>query len=185
MATRVDVKLTRTDTFERVVRALGNAPEIRGAMARGLNEHLRKQHSQAKTLIAVQTGIGQGIVASGASVRFANAGSLEGAIRQQGGAFEAGEKTSRSWSRSDPGAKHGDWPTYTNKGGRMKDTFMANGKIYRRTTSKRLPIARVWGPVLPNEMMRQDMPARAGADRLVGADLERSVIRAIMHAFGF
>jgi hypothetical protein len=57
--------------------------------------------------------------------------------------------------------------------------------LYRRTSLKRFPIVKVWGPVLPNELLRQDMPARKQADGLVGADLEKSVVRSIMHAFGY
>jgi len=185
MATRVDVRVVRTDTFQRVVANIGNSAPLRAAMALGLNEHLRKQQRQASLVIAAQTGIARGRVDAGSGVRFASAGNLEGAVQQRGRAAEAGEFTSRTWNRWGAGARHRDWPTYSRKGGMMAGTFMANGKIYRRTTAKRFPIKRVWGPVLPNELLRADMPAKNRAEGLAASDLQRSVVRAIMHSFGF
>lgn len=186
MGVTIRIEGARLREFELIIKKLGEGRLIQQAMAKGLNEHIRHQEKQAVTMVGAQTGLGRGRVQSISSIRFATpAPAMSAEIQFSDHAISAGSLTSRAWNRGMPGAKHGDWPSYTKKGGMMKGTFMAKGTIFRRTSSARLPIVKVWGPVLPNELLREDMPAYPAAGRLVDADLEKRVIRSVMYAFGF
>lgn len=189
MGLRIDVRAERSKEFESLIRGLENTAQMQHALARGLNEHIRKQEQQAVTMVAAQTGVGAGRVKAISRVKTAwPARSMEAAVEFRDSAIPAGALTRRSWNRGMPGARHGDWPSYTRKGGLMKGTFTVRqygGAIFRRIGKSRGPIARVWGPVLPNELLREDMPAYPQAGVLVQTDLERRVIRSVMYAFGF
>lgn len=186
MGIRINVENERLKEFQVILQKLGDGAAIQQALARGLNEHIRQQEKQAVTMVSAQTGIARGRVQSISQARFASPGaSMTAEVQFRDKPIGAGALTSRTWNRSMAGAKHGDWPGYTKKGGSMKGTFMAKGVIFRRTSKARLPIQRVWGPVLPNELLREDMPAFPAAGRLVDADLEKRVIRNVMFAFGF
>lgn len=58
------------------------------------------------------------------------------------------------WSRGTAGASHAAW----NRGQMAKGAFMAPGKapVFKRTSSERLPIVRVWGPNLAREVERHE-----------------------------
>lgn len=185
MGLKIQVDTSRMAALTAVIAKLENTPAVRAAMARGLNEHLDRQKRDTVTTVAAQTGLSRGYVDGETSVRRASSGSLEGAVKMEGPAVLAGEHTSRSWSRSAAGATHGDWPSYTRKGGLMEHTFMAYGHIVRRVGKGRGPIQAIWGPVPPNEMLRKDMPNYPRAEKDVSTDLAPRVLRAVQFELGF
>jgi hypothetical protein len=183
MGVRIEVE--RKGGFEKLMNLVGDPAQIQRAMSRGLNEHIRAQERQATNIVGAQTGLGAGRVRRVTTAIPSTPGAvMQALVRVNDKAIPAGAETRRSWNRSMAGAVHGDWPTYTRKGGLMAGTFMAKGAIYARTSKKRGPLKKIWGPVLPNELLRKDMPAYPAAERLVNADLERRVMRAVMFEFG-
>lgn len=185
MGLKIQVSTERMAALTGLLQKFQNTPEIRAAMARGLNEHLERQKRDTVTTVAAQTGLSKGMIEGETSLRHASAAHLEGAVKMQGPAVLAGEHTSRRWSKSEAGAYHGDWPTYTRKGGLMEHTFMAYGHITRRKGKERGPLQAVWGPVPPNEMLRKDMPNWPRAEADVSHDLAPRVLRAVQFAMGF
>jgi hypothetical protein len=185
MGLKINVDASRMATLTAFVGKLQDSEAMRLAMSQGLNEHLAKQKTDTITTVAAQTGLPKGMVEAGASVRRSSAATLTGAVVMKGGAVFAGAKTSRSWSKGDAGAKHGDWPTYTRKGGMMAHTFIAYGRIMRRTGKGRGPIHSVYGPVIPNEMLREDMPNMKRAEESVSMDLAKRVLRAMQARLGY
>lgn len=163
--------------------------QLRRAAQRGFNEHLRLQERMTIKVMAASTIRNTGRVDKATSVRLAGGGgaSDEGAIRVQDKPIAAGLYTSRSWSRSMTGAKHGDWPGFSARGGSMKGTFVIKkygGAIFKRTGDKRFPVKKIWGPFLPNELLRNDMPTLKNAKRLVDQDLQARVLRHLAMALG-
>jgi len=156
---------------------LGKTAEIKRGMSRALGEHLRMQERQAVTLLAAQTSLPGSRVGGTTRVRHSSS-SLVGRLQVRDESVPLGELTSRSWSRDAVGATAGDW-----KGETYPHTFTVQrygGRIYKRTSSKRFPIVKVWGPLLPNELLRPDMPTRPAMERLVESDLVPRVLRHVV-----
>jgi hypothetical protein len=176
----------RLAEFEAIVKGLASDPINQVAMARGLNEHIVRQEKQAQISLAASTGIPKGHVDSVTTHRKAVPGpTMSAAVRVQDTPIRAGKMTSMQWNRGMTGARHGDWPTYTKKGGQTKGTFIGKGVIYRRIGKDRNKLQPIWGPVLPNELLKPSMPTYPAAIGLANADLQRAVVRSLMHAHGF
>jgi hypothetical protein len=179
-------KSARLAEFTGFIRGLGSDAVTQGAMARGLNEHIVRQEKQAITTLAASTGLTAGYVGGATTHRKAAPGpSMSAAVVVKGGAIPAGKMTKMEWNRGMIGARHGDWPTYSRRGGQTRGTFIGKGVIYKRLGKDRTKLKKISGPVLPNELLRRDMPTYPAAEGLANADLQRSVIRALMHAHGF
>jgi hypothetical protein len=160
--------------------SLRKTPEIKRGLSRALGEHLRLQDRQAVTLMSAQTKLPMARARGATSIRH-SASSLVGRLRVRDESVPLGELTSRSWSRSAPGATAGDWDTKTYEG-----TFTVGrygGRIYRRTGKGRFPIRKVWGPLLPNELLRPDMPTLPAIERLVESDLVGRALRHVAKVF--
>lgn len=156
---------------------LRKTPEMRRGLSRAMGEHLRLQDRQAVTLLAAQTKLPGGRVSGATNVRHSGS-SLVGRLQVRDSSVPLGELTSRSWSRSAPGATAGDWDTRTYEGTFIVPRF--GGRIYRRTSKARFPIRKVWGPLLPNELLRPDMPTRPAIERLVESDLAERALKHIV-----
>ncbi|MDQ0510893.1 hypothetical protein [Ancylobacter amanitiformis] len=156
---------------------LQKTPEIKRGLSRAMGEHLRLQDRQAVTLMAAQTKLPTSRVSGATSVRHSSS-SLVGRLRVRDESVPLGELTSRSWSRSAAGATAGDWDTKTYAGTFIVPRF--GGRIYRRTGKGRFPIRRVWGPLLPNELLRPDMPTLPAIERLVESDLAARALRHVV-----
>jgi len=160
-----------------------SVPNIQGAAARGLNAHIRLQERQAVRVVAAQTKVPAGRVGSISKPRLASpSADMEGAVVFTDQPIPLGEHTFRSWSRGAHGASAGDWSTKTYAGSFIIRKY--GGAIYKRVGQKRQPVVRLWGPFLPNELRRPDMPAFPAAVRLADFDLERRVLREIVRAVG-
>ncbi|MDQ0301373.1 hypothetical protein [Ancylobacter polymorphus] len=160
--------------------ALRNTPEMKRGLSRAMGEHLRLQERQAVTLLSAQTKLPGGRVGGATRIRFTS-GSIVGRLQVRDQSVPLGELTSRSWSRSAPGASAEDWNSKTYEGTFIVPRF--GGRIYRRTGKGRFPIRKVWGPLLPNELLRPDMPARPAMERLVESDLAARALRHVAKVF--
>lgn len=180
---RVYVDTSGMNALREYLKRLDN-PALARAMRQGLNEHVRLQERQAVTMVSGQTKIPTGRVKSISRVMAARGGggAMQAGVEFKDAAIPLGEHTFRSWSRAMPGASAGDWTTKTYPG-----TFAVprwGGRIYKRISKGRFPIQRIWGPVLPNELLRPTQPALPAARRLADTDLERRVLKHVLNALG-
>lgn len=160
--------------------ALTKTTEVKRGLSRAMGEHLRLQDRQAVTLLSAQTKLPSARVSGATSIRHSSS-SLVGRLRVRDESVPLGELTSRSHSRSAPGATAGDWDTKTYDGTFIVPRF--GGRIYRRTGKGRFPIRKVWGPLLPNELLRRDMPTLPAIERLVEQDLAARALRHVAKVF--
>ncbi|KAB0269052.1 hypothetical protein [Microvirga brassicacearum] len=182
---RVSVDKSRVTDLKTLIKRL-EGPEIRSAAARGLNEHVRLQERQAVRLLSAQTKIPAGRVAAVTkSVKASASGgsSMEASVDVRDASIPLGQFTYRSWSRGDAGASAGDWNGKTYKGSFTIAKY--GGAIFaRRPGAKKWPVIRLWGPLLPSELRRADMPTLPAAQRLADTDLERRVLRHLVNVLG-
>lgn len=183
MGLKIRVEVSRMGEIGAFVRRL-DSPEARLAAARGLNEHIVIQERDSVATVSAQTRIPHGRVKSISRVRRARpAAAMEAAVQFNDAAIPLGEHTYRVWNRSMPGARAGDWRGKTHHGAFTVARY--GGRIFRRVGSARGPIQMLWGPVLPNELLRRDMPNLAQREAFAQTDLEQRVIKNMLHAFGF
>lgn len=185
MGLKIEVIATGFSGLRTLMEQLGDGRVMKAAR-RGLMEHVRLQERQAVRLVSAQTRVPASRVQPISSVR-SSGGGLQGEVRFEDKPLSLGEHTSRSWSRSARGATAGDWRTYT-----YPRTFMIGGSIFvrrkgdpttREGRRKFRALAKMWGPVLPNELLRKTQPAFQAANRLADQDLEKRVLRHIVRLF--
>jgi hypothetical protein len=180
MGLKIDARLERGSGWTVLMNGLGT-PKLQQAAAAGLNEHMRLQERQIVRLMAGQTKIPAGRVASVTRRRGAGGGAYtEAAIVVQDAAIPLGQYTFRS--QTPGGVTAGDWNTKT-----YPHTFTIKrygGFAYRRVGRKRFPVQKVWGPVLPNEALRTDQPAFPAFERFAMSDMQQRVLKRVMAALG-
>ncbi|WP_342361393.1 hypothetical protein [Terrarubrum flagellatum] len=185
MGLKIDARIDRPADLASISKLLGG-PAMQAAGARALTEHSEQQEKRSAAFISGFTGVPIGRIRGVMKVRPAAPGAvMESAVELKDAAIPLGEFTYRSWSRSMPGATHGDWPGSGKR--TLPGTFSVpryGGMIYRRATSKRFPIVKVWGPVLPNELAKKERPNYPLAEAFAAQDLAPRVIRHIMSAMG-
>lgn len=163
------------------LQGLGSSAQIQRAAADGLNEHLRMQERNAVRFIGVFTNLGQGRVQQVTKSVLASPGPvMVGKIETRDKAIPAGELTGRTWSRSAAGATHKDW-----RGQTLKGSFTVRrwgGAIFARTSEKRFPLKKLWGPVLPSELARETRPNVGRMRAFAQQDLLPRVMRKVSAA---
>jgi hypothetical protein len=180
---KIQVRAERMGDLGTFVRRL-DSPEMRIAGARGLNEHIRQQEKDSIATVSGQTRVPASRVKSISRVRLTSPSAfMSAAVEFRDKAIPLGEYTYRAWSRSMPGARAGDWGGKTHKGAFTVSRY--GGRIFRRTGKSRFPIQQLWGPVLPNELLRRDMPNLRQREAFAARDLEQRVLRNMLHVFGF
>jgi hypothetical protein len=155
MGVQIEAKTRFSVDF--LINGLSNSAAIQQAAARGLNEHIRLQERNAVNFLGAFTNQGSGRVAAVTkSVKAAPGAAMSALVVTKDKAIAAGEHTGRTWSRSAPGATHRDW-----KGQMLPRTFTVarwGGAIFQRKSSKRFPLQKIWGPILPNELRKESRP---------------------------
>jgi hypothetical protein len=183
MGVKIQIAVNRAAGIGTFVQRL-DSPAMRLAAARGLNEHIRVQEKDSVATVAAGTKIPASRVARISKVRLASpAGAMDAAVVFTDQAIPLGEFTYRAWSRGMLGARAGDWRGQTYRGAFTIAAY--GGRIYRRRGSQRGPLQMLWGPVLPSELMRRDMPNLKAREAFAERDLERRVVSNMLHAFGF
>lgn len=141
--------------LEEAFRRIGNqAPH---AIRRALNHTGDKTTTQVKRALAKQTGAKYGAIGKALRVERANYGSLAYVIHASGGAMSLKEFGPNQTAR---GVSAAPW----NKRRVFPHTFgpriaKLGGHVYVRTSPKRFPIKKLWGPIIPNEMVKDQSAA--------------------------
>lgn len=145
-----------TVSFDALITKL-SSPEMQRGAAIGLNEHIREQEKRAANFIAGYTNQPQGLVKGATSSVKATPGAVMSAkVVVKYPRISAGENTHRSWTRGSAGAVHGDWRGRVSPGSFTIAKW--DGAIFKRTTSKRYPLKKIWGPILASELTQEDRP---------------------------
>lgn len=156
---------------------------IRRAAARGLNEHARAQERNTINFLTGYTNQPKGVVQKAAKVIHAGAGGMMSAkVTMTAAAIPAGQYTGRSWSPGSAGASHRDW-----QGRTLPRTFTVKkwgGAIFQRQGKKRFPLWKIWGPVLPAELLQEDRPNIARMRAYMDRDLLPRVMGHVSRAIG-
>jgi hypothetical protein len=177
---KVDARIERVHEMISFMRRVQGA-DMRAAMARGLSEHAEEQRRQSIVRITNFTGIPAGRISSKTKVIKARPSALmEARIENRDQAISLGEYGAPTWSRSMAGASATAW----NKRHTFPGTFVANGEVYVRRTKKRLPLNKLFGPVIPNELAKPSRPNVPAAQAYLAMDLEKRVTRHIIVALG-
>lgn len=193
MGVKVRVETTRMTDLRTLAVSLGS-DTLQQAAALGLNEHTQEQKRQSVVRISAFTGVPAGYVRSKASVLNATAGgTMNSEVRVRDKALNVAQFGKPVWSQAMPGAEITGW----NVRRMWKGVFVRNGKAYkyagtmdpRRGREGRYPIKQIWGPVLPNELIRRDWrsatPNPEMAERYMASDLTSRVFRIMAVKMGF
>lgn len=167
-----------TASLDLFINGLANSQAIQAGAALGLNEHIRLQEKNAVNFIAAFTRQPKGIVGGATrSVKAAPGPVMSAKVVTEYPAIPAGQHTGRSWDRSAPGATHGDW-----KGQMLPRTFTVarwGGAIYERTGSSRKPIRKMWGPVLGNELAKENRPNLGRMEAFMSRDALNRIMKQV------
>lgn len=177
---KVDARIERLHEMTALVRRLQNL-DMAVPAARGLNEHAEEQRRQSVTRISNFTGIPNGRVSGGMTVKRAvPAPSMTATVESRDRAISLGEYGNPSWSRSMAGAQATAW----NRRQVFPGTFVAKGEVLSRQTSARYPLQKLYGPVIPNELSKPSRPNVPAAEAFLALDLEKRITRHIIVALG-
>lgn len=177
---KVDARLERLHEMTALVRRLQNL-DMAVPAARGLNEHAEEQKRQSIVRISNFTGIPNGRVSGGMSIKRAvPAPSMTATVESRDQAISLGEYGSPTWSRSEAGARATAW----NKTRIFPGTFVAKGEVMARQTSARYPLQKLYGPVIPNELSKPTRPNVPASEAFLALDLEKRITRHIIVALG-
>jgi hypothetical protein len=192
MGLKVDARLIRSKNAGSVLLGGGETPAIRQAIARAMNEHLRMQERNAVRTISYQTMVPQGRVGSVTRVFHASAASLSGHVEVADAAIPIKKYgVVRTGQRTGYATMHGVRSITAWRGtARYFGAFVVpafGGNVFRRVGRKsgdakgsRGPIQKVWGPVLPNELLRSDQPNFPQMVTFAQIDLTRRIQAAIL-----
>lgn len=138
--------------FEQVFRKIGNqAPH---AIRRALNHTGDKARTQVARQLVKQTGATYGAVRAALNSRPASYGNLRYEIVARGSAISLKHFSAR---QTKPGVTAAPW----NMRRVFPHTFIVKklgGHVFVRTSRKRFPIKKLWGPAIPNELVRGHTP---------------------------
>lgn len=138
--------------FEAAIQKIGQGAAKR-AFARAMNFVGSKANTQVRRQVAKQSGIKYGDVSKQVRLRRANVSKLEATIVGRGQTFPLKYFNARQFSY---GVRANPW----NRSQQFKSAFIVDAydqDVFVRTSSERFPIKKLWGPSVPNEMMRTDV----------------------------
>lgn len=189
MGIKIDARLERGAGFTRLIEGLGT-PKLMQAAAAGLNEHMRLQEKQLIRVTAGQTSIREGRIKQVTRLRGAGAGARsEAAVVVADGAIPLGRET--SLTAVSGGVRSGDWVKHpTHKGAFIIKKW--GGAFVRRSgdpttregRKKKRAVAKLWGPVLPSEVLRTDQPAFQNFERFALSDMQQRVLKRVLLSLG-
>lgn len=162
MAERPYIDASDVDRWTAAV--LAASPAAQTAMSRAINDAGNYARTRVVRTLATQMGLAQGTVRQGLTTIPARR-SLVYELNSTGGylslkSFDAQQRragvSARPWGRRKI----------------FRGTFIIprfGGQVFRRTTSARFPIVKLWGPAMPQELVRDKVPdefERAAEERL-------------------
>lgn len=185
----IKIETTVIGTFE--ISGISDPAMMQAAMI-GLRKHMRLQERSAISFLGGFTSQGAGYVAGKTKMWVTGgAGGAVGVIQVTDKPFGAGIRTGRSWTRGSAGATHRDW-----KGKLSKRTFIVRrwgGNIFSRlpkdpTTRagrrKERFVKKIWGPVLRNELRKENRPNVPRMRALAERDALNTIMAEIARVMG-
>lgn len=136
--------------FEAMVKRVGGK-DAKRAFARAINHEMAKANTAVKRSLRDETGIKTGDISKALKRTRAKSARLTAEIIARGGAMPLKYFAARQFKY---GVRAKPW----NKPQRFKSAFIVKslgGNVFRREGKKRLPIAILWGPAIPTEMMKE------------------------------
>jgi hypothetical protein len=155
--------------FADAIEALGNATLARRAFAAGLNHTGAKARTQVVRALSKQVGLTQAKVRrlGGIKATRANPQRLGYSIGSTGRHIELKEFSARQFSfgvRAKPWGRSQRFESaFIFAGTPRSGQPIAGGSVFRRTSGESFPIQRLFGPAIPNELVK-DESARAFED---------------------
>lgn len=141
--------------LERWLDACKNAPvQARDAMMHAVNDTGDRARTQVVRSLAKQMGLPYGTVREKLRTRVANKSALLYQLETTGGFMSLRSFDPQERKR---GVSARPWGTRRV----FRSTFIVRslgGQVFRRTTSARFPIQKLWGPAMPVEMLRDNVP---------------------------
>jgi hypothetical protein len=142
--------------FDRMQRRLAQTGiEIKPALARAINHTGDKATTQVRRTLARQVGLKYGRIKEATRTFKAAVGRLVYRITSRGGYTSLKEFGARTTLRGVSAAPWGKRRVFPH-------TFIVaslGGHVFERTTSKRFPIRKLWGPAIPAEMVKDQTKA--------------------------
>lgn len=138
--------------LQRLGRALGDV-DLRKSpgVARAINRGVDRVFTRLKRRIAYWTGLKISTIAAGMIKRGAHPGNLTGMVIVRGKHHKIDGALGAKWGgASTPGGTHKAW----NNPQLARRSFMVDGVLKTRTTSKRFPIKTLYGPNPAREVIR-------------------------------
>jgi hypothetical protein len=158
-----------------------DSPALSRAVARGLNEHAEEQRRISVKGIVSYTGVPNSRVSRVTkTVKAGVSSTLIAKVVTADKAIGLEEYGSPVWSRSMPGVEATAW----NRRQIFDGTFMARGMVFHRVGASRMPIRKLYGPVLANELAKPDRPNVPRARAFAELDLKKRVYRQILRELG-
>lgn len=136
--------------FEAMVKRAGGK-DAKRAFARAINHETAKANTAVKRELKTETGIKSGDISKALKRTRANSARLTAQIIARGGAMPLKYFSARQF-------KYGVRATPWGRPQRFKSAFIVaslDGNVFRREGKARLPIEMLWGPAIPNEMVKE------------------------------
>lgn len=149
--------------------------KTRAAARMALNDTGRRANTQVKRTLTKQTGLKSGAIQKGVKQQFASNARLEFRIIGTGKHFGLTDFGARQGKR---GVSAAPWGTRRI----FPRTFLApklGNQVFVRLGRARLPIKKLWGPSIPREMVRDQVPKTftSMAATILPAQLRRQLAR--------
>lgn len=125
-----------------------SAGEMERAYAAALNRTGDMTYTRVVKALAEQTGAANREVRKEVSKHRADAGTLTFTIKAHGGYWSLKRFKAKAAAK---GVSASPWKVRRVFAGTF---FGPGGHVYRRTSDERLPIKKLWGPAIPNEMLK-------------------------------
>ena len=180
MGLKVSAELVRPQQLATFLSKL-DSPVIQQAAARGLSEHADEQRLQSITRIQAYTGVPKGRISGKTRTHRASPGpNMVAMVENKDQAISLGEYGKPVWMRSMAGAEATAW----NRRQVFEGTFVAKGEVFKRKGAGRLPLEKLYGPVIPNELSKPSRPNVPAATRFAALDMEKRITRMVLVALG-
>lgn len=145
------------------------SPKSRKGLAMALNHTLAKTETQVNRALVRQSGLKYGAVKAAMKRFSGNAANLQGEIKGTGNHVPLKAFGARKTAK---GVSAAPWNTRRVFPG----TFFVQrygGDVFRRTTDKRFPVKKLFGPAIPKEMVKDQ--AKVAFNKTVATELPKRV----------
>jgi hypothetical protein len=153
MDIKIELKGRGIASFTAAAKDLAS-PKAKAAARMALNDTGKQVNTRVKRILVKQTGLKYGAIQKGVRQQLASNANLEFRITGTGKHFGLVDFNARQGKR---GVSASPWATRR----MFKHTFIVaklGGQVFVRTGKERLPVKKLWGPSIPREMVRDEVP---------------------------